>query len=177
MKYTDYKEIWKKAKGLNKVAYFQIVPIYWVIIGIITLFSFNLDIGWFLAEFVMLLILIIDIIFYPWFRLFISVFPMTKNLFPSSLDKGFVKYCKKSIFDTIRTYRETDYDYQIRISKDGIVHIDQFNNTKRAEASFAIIKYFFILPIIRFLILNTFGLLSFILGWIYVPWCMNHITD
>lgn len=50
MKYTDYKEIWKKAKGLNKVAYFQIVPIYWVIIGIITLFSFNLDIGWFLAE-------------------------------------------------------------------------------------------------------------------------------
>lgn len=32
MKYTDYKEIWKKAKGLNKVAYFQIVPIYWVII-------------------------------------------------------------------------------------------------------------------------------------------------
>lgn len=24
MKYTDYKEIWKKAKGLNKVAYFQI---------------------------------------------------------------------------------------------------------------------------------------------------------
>ena len=81
MKYTDYKEIWKKAKVLNKVAYFQIVKRYWVIIGIITLFSFNLDIGWFLAEFVMLLILIIDIIFYPWFRLFISVFPMTKNLF------------------------------------------------------------------------------------------------
>lgn len=175
IRYTNFSQTWKYAKSLKVKAYFQIVPIWWWGITIfITITSFEPSIFWFITQLIMYLFLFINTVFYPWFRLFVSAFKGTRSLFPDSLDNGMLSYAKLVCNETIRAYKETDYDYTYHL-RNGEFFTTKDTNSKRYNAADTFVMNGIALPIARFLFLNTIGLCSFILGWIYVPWCFKRI--
>lgn len=166
------------AKSLKIKAYFQIMTIYWVILNIfLTCMSFEFSFQWIIMQILFYTCLIINIIFYPWFRLFVSYAPILKHLFPHSLDRGMLSYSKAACKASILAYQETDYDRSIFIDKYGQVHQNTDSYSKRQAASEIFVINMIALPIIRFVVLNALGIFSFIFGWFYTPWCFNKITE
>lgn len=107
--------------------------------------------------------------------MFISVFKLTTSTFPSYKDNNILSNAKLVCTETIRSYRETGYDY--------ITHFDigEIYQTHRSDSKWALQLILFLMnsiinPLLRFLFLNTIGLCPFfLLGWIYIPWCFNKL--
>lgn len=175
IRYSNFKQTWKYAKSLKFKAYLQIIPVWWWgIMFYATIRSFELSIFWFIAQVLVYLFLFINTIFYPWFRLFVSTFKGTRSLFPASLDSGMLSYAKLVCTESIRAYKETDYDRTLHLH-DGEFYTTSDSTSKKFASGDILIMNGIFLPIVRFFFLNTIGLGSFILGWIYVPWCFKKV--
>ncbi len=175
MKYTNFKLTWEKAKCLKLRAYFQIVPIWWWGITIfVTIKSFELSIFWLIAQVILYSFLIVNTIFYPWFRMFLSIFKLTRSTFPSYKDNNILSYAKLVCTETIRSYRETGYDYRTHFDN-GEIYQTRRSDSKWSASVDSFLMNSIINPFFCFLFLNTIGIFSFILGWIYVPWCFNKV--
>lgn len=107
-------------------------------------------------------LLFLNILFYPWFRYYLTVNNITKKYFsPLSF--------KSKLLGSVDVYRNTEN----RVSEfynvyTGYVYSNRESNDKLAESVFFFISHFVLFPFFRFWVLSTIGIFLFVFGWFVV---------
>lgn len=176
------RKIWRIAGGLKKRKYLKIMPLltmgFMIYAQIVNLYDADLE-RWFLeADYLVpaiksiviyLLIMIVNIRFYPWVKEWCSNLPLVNKVFPANQMAGLwfeIKFVCRFCLEAIRQI-PTDHDD----------YYDQYGfysfTVKRDSTRINTIVFFLINEIfvacVRLIILNSVCLLSCIFGWFAVP--------
>ncbi|MFI9826002.1 hypothetical protein ACWEH1_33130 [Micromonospora chersina] len=158
-----------------------------LIIPIIHLFKSGLELSYIISQIVIslvffapiiLIIIILNIRFYPWVKLWAMNLDSLNSIFPTS--EGLIK----TIFSNAKTvkekYDQTPMDQYIDlvpIRNNGGLHFDHYekNDSKKHESKKEVVKQSIIFTQIRHGLCVLLWFSSFILGWFVLPKIVNKI--
>lgn len=176
------RKIWQLAGRLKKREYLKVMPFltmgFMIYAQISNLYDADLE-RWLLeADYLVpaikgiviyLLLLVIDVRFYPWVKEWRSTLPLVNKVFPANQMAGLWFEIKYVCHFCVEAIRQVPADYDDYYDKYGVYSF----TVKKSATRIEIIALFLINEIVaatvRFIILSDVYIFSWIIGWFVVP--------
>lgn len=151
------------ATSLPLKYYFTFIPIYYIVFfGYIFISNFEISFSFMLVA----LLITLDVILYPWVRIFFYKNHFINKIFPV---RGFKNYMKYIYYGSKQVYSDTENRTKefYNIDTGNVYHTTKYN-IKGAESIFFILKEVFIFPFLRFYFFSIAFIFSFVFGWFLI---------
>lgn len=147
------------ATSLPLKHYFTFIPIYYILFfGYIFISNFEIS----FSLMIVTLLITLDVILYPWVKIFIYQNHYIKKIFPV---RGFKNYMQYIYYGSKHVYSVTENRTKefYNIDTDNVYYTTKYN-FKGAEFTLFILKEVFIFPFFRFYLCSIAFIFSFVFG-------------
>lgn len=151
------------ATSLPLKDYFTFIPIYYIVFfGYIFILNFEISFSLMIVG----LLITLDVIFYPWVKIFLYQNHFINKIFPVM---GFKNYIKYIYYGSKHVYSDTENRTKefYNIDTGNVYHTIKYN-TKGAESILFILKEVLIFPFLRFYFCSIAFIFSFVFGWFLI---------